>query len=91
MKKKSKKTMNFVTKGKRVGFDKDTAEEPILISKRVCMPPYADEETDAKIQMAKMKINAEIQVYAKKGKGSENSYISIKKGSPQSSRENHMQ
>ena len=44
------------------------------------MPPYADEETEAKIQLAKMQINAAIEEYAKKSKGNENIDTSIKRG-----------
>ena len=49
-------------------------------NKRVFMPPYADEETEAKIQLAKMQINAAIEEYAKKSKGNENIDTSIKRG-----------
>ena len=49
-------------------------------NKRVFMPPCAEEETEAKIQLAKTKINAAIEEYTKKSKGSENINANIKRG-----------
>ena len=44
------------------------------------MPPYTEEETEAKIQLAKTKISTAIEEYTKKSKGSENTNANIKRG-----------
>ena len=44
------------------------------------MPPYAEEETETKIQLAKTKINAAIEGYTKKSRGCENITSSVKRG-----------
>ena len=49
-------------------------------NKRVFMPPYAEAETEAKIQLAKTKINTAIEGYTKKSKGCENISSSVKRG-----------
>ena len=49
-------------------------------NKRVCMPPAVDEETEAKIQMAKVKLSKVAEKHAKKSKGRENVQDTVKNG-----------
>ena len=44
------------------------------------MPPYAEEETEAKIQLAKTKLNAAIEGYTKTVKDAKTSLHQLKEG-----------
>ena len=49
-------------------------------NKRVCMPPFADEDTEARIQFAKTKIYAAIDKQATRSKGKDNVNKRLKQG-----------